>query len=226
MWAKGLIKKAYRKSIQVLLDFIVLGLAFLVAYLLRFEFLLGEVRFHAFLVQLPFVICLQMGALFLFGVYRFVWRYVSLQEIQSFLGANLLALGVMAGVRAVFPSELGVFRIPYSVILIDSAFAFWGTVGLRVLRRVVYEKFERGRNLKEGKKGEIKRVLLVGAGRAGVLAAKEIHNRVDLLLDVRGFVDDDPAKAGSQILGIEVLGTTQIDEASQRTVGVGGRRVH
>jgi len=50
--------------------------------------------------------------------------------------------------------------------------------------------------------------MLVGAGRAGVLAAKEIMNRGDLPLEILGFVDDDPDKGGSVIQGVKVIGTT------------------
>ena len=51
--------------------------------------------------------------------------------------------------------------------------------------------------------------LLVGAGRAGVLAAREIVGRGDMNLDVKGFVDDDLEKQGAVIHGIRVLGTTE-----------------
>ena len=57
--------------------------------------------------------------------------------------------------------------------------------------------------------GRPKRVLLVGAGRAGNLAAKEIQDRVDLGLAVVGFVDDDREKHGSVIQGVRVLGASR-----------------
>src|SRR5262245_35487878 len=50
--------------------------------------------------------------------------------------------------------------------------------------------------------------LLVGAGHAGVLAAREILGRGDTDLDVKGFVDDDLLKQGAHIAGIRVLGMT------------------
>ncbi|HNZ28212.1 MAG TPA: polysaccharide biosynthesis protein, partial [Spirochaetota bacterium] len=56
---------------------------------------------------------------------------------------------------------------------------------------------------------ERKPVLLVGAGRAGVLAVREILGRGDLDLEVKGFVDDDPQKLGSTIHDIKVLGTAE-----------------
>jgi FlaA1/EpsC-like NDP-sugar epimerase len=52
------------------------------------------------------------------------------------------------------------------------------------------------------------RVLLVGAGKAGVMAAREIQGGAMPHLDVKGFVDDDVEKLGSVINGFRVLGTT------------------
>ena len=100
--------------------------------------------------------------------------------------------------------------MPVSVILVDTVLALGGILGLRVLRRVLFERFERRENERAREtEGQGVRTLLVGAGRAGVLAAREITGRGDLKLDVRGFVDDDPAKAGSVVQGIRVVGTTE-----------------
>src|SRR5690606_4097718 len=50
-----------------------------------------------------------------------------------------------------------------------------------------------------------RRILLVGAGEAGVLGAKEVKRRPDLGLKVVGFVDDDRSKWGTTIAGYRVL---------------------
>ncbi len=53
------------------------------------------------------------------------------------------------------------------------------------------------------------RVLLIGAGQAGVQAAKEIQKRGDLDIELIGFIDDDTSKKGLNITGVKVLGTTE-----------------
>jgi FlaA1/EpsC-like NDP-sugar epimerase len=62
-----------------------------------------------------------------------------------------------------------------------------------------------GNQPREGKR----RVLLIGAGSAGKLAAKEIRKRADMNLEIIGFVDDDPQKFGAVIQQIKVLGNTK-----------------
>jgi len=59
-----------------------------------------------------------------------------------------------------------------------------------------------------GAEAKENRTILIGAGQAGVLVARELENRPDLNLLPVGFVDDDPAKHGLVIQGLEVLGPT------------------
>ena len=86
--------------------------------------------------------------------------------------------------------------------------AFGGILGLRVLRRSIFELGEKNRSY--GGRRRIKRTpaLIVGAGRMGATLVKEVAGRLDGELDIRGFVDDDPRKKGGSVGGIKVLGST------------------
>jgi len=99
--------------------------------------------------------------------------------------------------------------VPLSVILMGTVLAFGGVLGLRIARRYVYEKGQRASYAAQGAKAERVPTLLVGAGRAGVLAAREIAGRGDMNFEVKGFVDDDAEKRGAVIHGVRVLGTTE-----------------
>jgi FlaA1/EpsC-like NDP-sugar epimerase len=81
-----------------------------------------------------------------------------------------------------------------------------GLVGVRALRRLQGEASERQRQEVTGV--EQHRVLLIGAGQAGVMVAREIANRPDLHLKAVGFLDDDRSKIGTSIAGLRVLGAT------------------
>jgi FlaA1/EpsC-like NDP-sugar epimerase len=200
--------RLFGKPAQFLLDLVVLAFAFVAAYLLRFEFVLTPETFYKLLAQLPLVLLIQFIALFIFGVYSFIWRYVGLADLWAFLKAALVSAAVLITLRLALPETVFHWKVPLSIILMDLVFAFAGVVALRVIRRVLYEKFERDRT-REGSNGGSKPVLLVGAGRAGVLVAKEIQGRGDMGLRILGFVDDDPQKQGAVIQGVKVLGTTR-----------------
>ncbi|MEP6995977.1 MAG: hypothetical protein ABI968_15755, partial [Acidobacteriota bacterium] len=81
-----------RKSIQVrltrglqfALDTAMLVLAFILAYLLRFEFAVPEKEISNAFQQLPYVVLIQFAALALAGVYSFIWRYIGMGEVKAF----------------------------------------------------------------------------------------------------------------------------------------------
>lgn len=196
------------RRVQFLLDVAVLAAAFFAAYLLRFDFRIPESYVPRALIQVPLVVLLQFSILLLLGAYSFVWRYVGLRELDTFLRAAALSALPLVLLRLGLSESYNEWRIPLSVIFMDTVLGFGGLLGLRVLRRMGYERSERRR--RSGRdRGRPKPVLLVGAGRAGVLAVREIQNRGDMELNVLGFVDDDPLKQGMVIHGVRVLGTTR-----------------
>jgi FlaA1/EpsC-like NDP-sugar epimerase len=197
------------KQVQVALDFSVLVSAFLLAYLLRFDFAIPSNEMGRLYDQILYVVVLQFVALRVSGVYSFIWRYVGLGEIKAFLTAMGLSALPLVIIRIGVPDQFHHWRVPLSVIVMNSVLAFGGILGLRVLRRLIYESSERRRKADRSRTAAQKAVLLVGAGRAGVLAAREIQGRANGDLKIVGFVDDDSGKVGSVVHGVKVLGTTQ-----------------
>ena len=197
------------RPVQILLDGVVLVTALVLAYLLRFDFVSGRIDWHSVVLQLPLVVGLQVAGYAFWGVYSFIWRYVGLAEMRAFVGGTATAAIPLLVLRIGLPDEFAAWRMPVSVVIVDAVLALGGTLALRVIRRILFERFERQANerARATENGPV-RVLLVGAGRAGLLAAREISGRGDLGLDVRAFVDDDPQKVGSVIHGIRVVGTT------------------
>jgi FlaA1/EpsC-like NDP-sugar epimerase len=202
-------------GVQVFLDVSLLLLAFAVAYLLRFDFQLPADAVRAFVTQIPLVVLLQFLALTVAGARSSIWRYTDLAHIKSFLYAALGSLIVVASLRLTLPTPHQAWRVPLSVNLIDVLLAFGGVYGIRVVRRAVYEYKQKRVQIKKhhfngNGKNKKRPVLLIGAGRAGLLAAKEIEARGDLDLAIKGFIDDDRAKLNRSVIqGQKVVGTTK-----------------
>jgi FlaA1/EpsC-like NDP-sugar epimerase len=198
-----------RRQYQLVLDVVVLAGAFALSYLLRFEFRIPPAHQVGLLVQLPFVVLIQFLTLQILGTYRFVWRYVGMTELYTFLRAAIYATVPILVLRLGLPASLQEWKTPLSIILMDAILGFGGLVCMRVLRRWLFERFERSRRQAQLGGGKTSRVLLIGAGRAGVLAARELQGRADLALRPVGFVDDDPQKQGAVLNGLPVLGDSE-----------------
>jgi FlaA1/EpsC-like NDP-sugar epimerase/lipopolysaccharide/colanic/teichoic acid biosynthesis glycosyltransferase len=197
------------RPMQFVIDFLILVIAFALAYLLRFDFVIPQPDRGYLLVQLAFVVLIQFGLLSLTGVYTFIWRYVGMAELRTFLKAALCSVFPILIMRIALPESYQALRVPLSIILVDTILAFGGVLGARVWRRGLYEAREKRQRANGNGNGKKKRVLLIGAGRAGVMVAKEIQNRTDMDLHIAGFVDDAPEKQASVIHGVKVLGSTQ-----------------
>lgn len=197
-----------RREVQYILDLSLLVAAFALAYLLRFDFQIPREYLVFGLAQLPVVVLAQFVVVLFSGIYAFIWRYISMAEIRPFIRAAFYSTTPLLVLRFGLPDSLEMWRVPLSVIILDAGLAWGGLLALRVLRRALYERYERVRRERPAEQGRRRRVLLVGAGRAGIMAVREIRNRGDVDLDLAGFVDDDPSKLGSIIAGLSVLGTT------------------
>ncbi len=199
-----------RRPVQFLADIVILSAAFLIAYLPSLNIQLGEFYFQTAITQLPFVVFIQFSSLFLVGAYSIIWRYVSLEDIKAFLKAAAISGAILIAVRFLLGlTSFNLWQVPLSVILIDTALAFGGLLGLRVLRRFAYELGEKRQFTGAKRRLKRKATLFVGAGRIGSIAVRDVLGRADTEFEVRGFVDDDRHKKGGSVNGVKVLGTTE-----------------
>jgi FlaA1/EpsC-like NDP-sugar epimerase len=193
---------------HVAADAAICVVAFWSAYQLRFDFAIPASEFRLGLHQTPLVVALHVGALVLSGVYHFIWRYVGLREVRAFATAVLAASAPLLVLRFTLPDWLHEWRVPLSVIFLTAMLVFFGTLTARIVRRIVYEQYQKPRRGRLPDAPDAKRILLIGAGRAGKAAADEIRRIRRADLEIQGFVDDDPGKVGAVLHGLRVLGTT------------------
>jgi exopolysaccharide biosynthesis polyprenyl glycosylphosphotransferase len=82
------------------------------------------------------------------------------------------------------------------------AFFLAGALVMTLAWRTFYALVLTGSNFR-------RRVLVVGAGWAGRTITRAIHSDLESGYEIIGFIDDDPAKQGSSLLGLPVLGTSE-----------------
>ncbi|MFA9432259.1 polysaccharide biosynthesis protein [Egicoccus sp. AB-alg2] len=190
----------------------IVAFAWVVAFLIRFDGLVPAPRVGQLAASLPLVVLVQLGALQLAGANRHSWRYTTIDDLLplvSAVGATALAL---AWIRATAPGliaewpTLDWLLIPFGAIGVYGLLATTLLAGARVLRRVLAERAEADAVSQDEAP---RRVLLVGAGRAGVAVARDLQSRPDVGRIAVGFVDDDPLKRGRRIVGLDVLGGSE-----------------
>ncbi|KUZ63290.1 multidrug MFS transporter [Burkholderia ubonensis] len=180
-----------------LFDLLAVVVAWLVAYLIRFngsvpaDFLQGGVK------TLGWVLPVYALMFHTFGLYRGLWVFASLPDLmrisKAVVGGSLV---VMVGAVMFQPNPI----IPRSVLLLSPMLLFLIMGGARALYRATKEFYLYG-----GLVGQGKPVLVVGAGTAGANLARELSRSGEWRLV--GLLDDDVTKHGREIYGHKVLGS-------------------
>lgn len=130
------------------------------------------------------------------------WRYVGIPDLF-----RLAASATVGSLAFLIVNSAGVFPevVPGPVLLIEWVFTIFLTATIWIAYR---STFEIARTRLSPSKGATRRTIIVGAGEAGSLLAREI-GRAPTGFKVVGFVDDDASTLDSSILGHQVLGTTK-----------------
>jgi FlaA1/EpsC-like NDP-sugar epimerase len=102
----------------LLTDAVVMAFAYFFAFLLRFDFSAPWWGWNRVSTSFVTVWAVQTGALALFGCYRMLWRYVSINDFHRFVGALASSTVILAVLRFALPNHFGV-RPPYSITLIN-----------------------------------------------------------------------------------------------------------
>jgi FlaA1/EpsC-like NDP-sugar epimerase len=194
----------YSRANQIILDGCAFAGAFLAAYLIRFDGWPSGFDARQMLIWLPILVAARLSVYVGLGIYRRVWKFVSFSDATEIAKSIAIMSGLLLILRFVVPGNGNVanwVRIPTSVIALEGLLSLLGSLGVRGLRRAQYS---RQRRLANASGGLTQRVLLYGAGRAGIMLLKELETNRSV--DVIGFVDDDPKKVGSVINSVRVVG--------------------
>ena len=198
-------------AVHALTDGALVALSFLCAYLIRFSNRLGPAEAAQFLLCWPILVLARVLVNRAMRVYCSVWRFVCLGDAIAIARALLVVTGVMVGLRLFYPPTAAfahTIRVPLGVIVLEYFFSLSACLGMRTCSRMIRE-WEHRTCLIPGQRR--RRVVLYGAGQAGVVLARELV--AEGLMEIVGFVDDDPHKAGTVVAGIPVLGTGAALEA-------------
>ncbi|MBF0227398.1 MAG: glycosyl transferase [Desulfobacterales bacterium] len=195
-----LIQVAYKRQlIFVMLDFCIISFAYYLSYRLRFEdYQFGE-NFKIFLNSLPVIIACKLITFFLMGVYRGIWRFLSVNDIFVYIKASIFASLLSVAILSLLFS---IDNFVKSIFIIDLFLSTSFILGARWSFRFFVDTMKR-------KTLEGKNILIYGAGMGGEIFLREILNNNKLKVVPIGFIDDNFLKAGKKILGYPVIGSFQ-----------------
>ncbi|ADJ28946.1 polysaccharide biosynthesis protein [Nitrosococcus watsonii] len=185
-----------RRAVVIVHDVTAVCLAWVLSYLIRYNLSPYWVDWETCLSTLPVIVVVQSIVLIWIGLYRGLWRFASIPDLLNIIravgyGALLVALTLFLINR--------LNGVPRSVLMLYPVFSLLLLAGPRLAYRVWKD-----RRLTLASNPHRKRVLILGAGRAGDLLVR------DMLVEGHylpvAFLDDRPDLIGRQVRGIPVVG--------------------
>ncbi len=194
----------HRVAILGLFDIIGIGMSYFFALLLRFDFLYSKIPVEylkGYLRSMPWMILITVTVFYIFKLYHSIWRLISLAEFKKILEAYLVLIPIYLVMG--FLTHLS---MPLSYYFMGYLLSFCFTVGIRFSYRLLRSWVNRGKEMEHMKEGKEERVMIVGAGAAGQVLIKELHNSPKVRSRVCCAIDDNPYKKGKLLEGVPIVG--------------------
>lgn len=214
-------KNKLLKVLPILMDFVLIGFAFYLAFALRFGFEIPKKYYDIFLTRILWVVIFKIAVFYLLGYYRLLWRHASLREVVETLKTISISSFVVVFALFVVQSKI---QLPRSVVFMDWLLTLCLVGGSRLLVRLVEEtspKYLTNKQIGYSLRSKhAKKVLIIGAGEAGSILVKKMLKYPAFGYEPVAFVDDNPKKHGYLISGIPVMGGVESIESLIDQLGV------
>ena len=186
------------------IDLVLCMVALASAYLLRFNFKVPAHEVDLLLPVLPLFLIVRAATFLIAGIPRIMVRHTSTEDARRLfltVAAGTAVLGAISMLRYLLLD--GQYFLPRAVIIID----FMATAMLVISARIAF-KLLHLRSRGAGK--ERVRVIIHGAGEAGLITKRTLEREGSVKYEVVAFIDDDDRKAGKRLEGVGIASTGRL----------------
>ena len=176
--------------------------AYFLALWLRFDCRFGDIPDYYFTPWLrfaPIYAGISVIVYWRMHLYQSIWRFASFVELERItLSSAILSVVHTVLITLIFR------RMPITYYVFGAAIQFMLVLCIRFSYRFVL--LERSRKAKAIEKLTASRVMLIGAGAAGQLILRDLHNTNEINECVCCIIDDNRNKWGRSIDGVPIVG--------------------
>jgi len=189
---------SYRRPFILLIHLLIFVFSYWFAFMLYFDFHIPLEYKWLITKTLAILAIVKMVIFYCSGVFSGLWRYVNIDDVWRIIKAAFFSSIVFI---IVILSVCTAYYFPYSVFILDWILCTGLISGMRFTTRMFRERFRPTSNIPR------KRVLIFGAGEAGIMVLREIKFNQELGMEVVGFIDDAADKKNRYIQGFKIFGT-------------------
>lgn len=192
----------------VLSDVIALVGALALSFILRFDGASAshvyQEHIHQHLYSIPLMLVIYVSAFALFRLYKYAWRFASLETARGTVIAASASLVAFALLQWLVDGS----TFPRSVLIIFWMTSIISVGGLRVLLRLASLSSSYGGRAVRILQRDLRprRIVILGGGSDGARVLNVLREEHCGSCEVVGFLDDNPAKRGVYIRDVRVIG--------------------
>lgn len=188
------------------------GLALLVRFDFNFDDAILKPYMEAWAQFLPLQLFATLAVFVVMRMYRYVWRSVSTNDVMRMAFSVVIAYAVSISICYAWG-----YKQPRSVLLMQFVFELFLLVGIRCLLRF-WEALKMLMRRSRGSYDE--RIMLIGAGDAGRMLARELLGSAKLNVKLCCVIDDNPSKWGKYLENIPIVGGRDMIPTAARSEAV------
>lgn len=195
-------------------DLFIVAFSYLAAYTLRYNFQVSGYAHRDMEMQLVLVIVASVVAFLITGLYKGIIRHTGIRDVIQVLKAMLIIIGVLLLQNAAdnYMVHPLLSHVPYSILIIFFTLGLVLLIFTRFAIRNVYYWLNVN--------GKAQKVLIYGAGAAGIITKNVLHSDHDRRVKVVGFIDNNPGKIGKTIEGIYVYSSGDLNPKFLKEKGI------
>lgn len=196
--------------VMLVADYLIVLASYFFGLLLRFDFQfsqIDEIYLKRYVIIIPIYGLVVLIVFFLGKLYRSIWRFASLNELLRLVVCNGILCVCLFFVILLVNVD-GSHMLPISVAIIGGMLQFILTVAMRFSYRIAvffHSRYSK-KPLSDGDDYVPGRVMIIGAGNAGQVIARDIADAKETPDKVVCFIDDNANKWGRYIDGVRCVG--------------------
>jgi FlaA1/EpsC-like NDP-sugar epimerase len=205
---KGIFDKNIPRVAVFFTDFFICVFSLCIAYLLRFNFRVPESEVATFIYVFPFVLTVRLITFLVAKTFKGIIRYTGTRDAGRIIATLAIGSAFMALSNLVSYQILGIYMVPFSIIIIDFLLTVFIMIAGRISIKIIYNELKNPSSEKSG-------VIIYGAGESGIITKRTLDRDKGTRYKVVAFVDDDKKKAGKKMEGIPIFHSSRLEELQQ-----------
>jgi len=197
------------RALILFIDITVIFFSTMIAYLLRFNFNIPPDQLSQIPLALSIIIAVRVVSFTVAKTFTGIIQYTEIQDVVRILSTLLIGTLILSVIDYTYYFTYKVIIIPRAILIIEFIASAIGLIAFRLLIKTTYLEFRSPNTA--NKNGKKNKVIIFGAGDAGIFTYNALKQSFGDKIDIEAFIDDSGSKQGRKLMGVKVYGSNTLE---------------